>query len=212
MNARALTAAIVFLLAAPVAAMEDEALFLPRALADDLVQPHYSESGIFTGVRAGVWYTGEFDSLTTSGRRQVTNEALATGGVDLGYRIGNLSFYGTADFAGSKDLHILLAGVHVGTTKLLPEYSIPSPTWIHAAIGGIAGDYDVYDNDFGKFDTAFGFQARLLLGWDIARSSQFTLWVDYREIQFDYNEAVIEGDKHAVGTSAAFGLSLIFLF
>jgi len=173
--------------------------------------------GLFGGIRAGAWFVGEFDAVVPTGVREIGREGLVEIGADLGYAYRSLSLYVTADYAASSDVEVLLGGISVGWTAEIPRYDILLLEYFeglsaHLGAGAIAGTFEVSESGFGDFEDGVGFQGRIAFGVPLGESTRLDFWVDYRDIQFDYEGGVIKGDEHAVGSSFAVGGGLVLRF
>ncbi|MBI4566511.1 MAG: hypothetical protein HY716_17675 [Planctomycetes bacterium] len=77
--------------------------------------------------------------------------------------------------------------------------------------GALVGSFDIDAAGFGDFDTSWGYQFRgsATLQRD---SVSFSIWLDYRNIEFKFEPEVLEGDRRAGGATAAGGVSLGVVF
>jgi len=179
---------------------------VPLSLASEM-------PGIWAGVRGGAWIHPEFEAVTPQGARRIKGAALGEGGVDLGYRVEAWSIWLSFDYAMGDDIEVILAGAHLGYATELPlDEILPFPVWAQGSLGGIGGRLDVDLSGFGDFDPAWGFQARLQLSAAFADGLEASLWMDYRIISFEYEEATISGDDEAFGSTFALGGALTVRF
>lgn len=177
------------------------------------VPPTSSEGRLLLWARGGAWFIKDFEADTSNGIRKVSGASLPDLGLDFGYAFGHWAVHLSADWARSGDVSLAIGGLHVGATTLLPLEEILSfPVAAHFSMGVIAGHLEIDSGGFGDFEDAVGFQARLLFVTRILEGTGVSLWMDYRHIAFDYEEAVFSGDENAVESSFALGGSVVFRF
>ncbi len=165
--------------------------------------------GVFLVPRAGAWWTGRFEASTPLGGRTIKKDLLLDNGLDLGLDLGSWGLSLTVDYGMSSDLGILTGG-------LLASVSFPLDAEesfeVGLAAGPLYGILEVDADGFGDFDPGFGFKARFSFEAWIRRDLALALWIDYRQIEFEYAEPVISGDTDFPGSSFALGGSIILRF
>jgi hypothetical protein len=167
--------------------------------------------GLFVEGRAGVWIHPGFEASTPMGLRRIKGEAMGEGGLDLGYRLSGWAVRVSFDYASANDVVLWAAGLHVGPTE--PVLEGPAGPIVVGLSGGILlGGLDVNLPQFGSFSTGIGFQARAEVSTLLTPTLDVSLWADFRYLPLRYQEPTLSGDSSAIGSGAAFGLSLTFQF
>jgi len=162
---------------------------------------------IFATARVGAWRHGAFDAQTTLGRREIESGFLALGGLDLGARYHQLTGWLSLDYGDGDDLSVAALGAHIGWRERLSE-----SLWGMLSTGLLAARLDVDASGFGDFDPALGLQLRGELSTLLGSATRVSLWADYRQLGFDYDEPTLSGDDEAFGPTFAFGGSLSIRF
>jgi hypothetical protein len=171
----------------------------------------------FVRLRAGVWASRGFDfeAIRPGGLRvRSGDEVLASGGLDAGFSfLGSYVLFGTVEASGTDDVRAELAGLSLGYREFARPFDPPGvPDEVLVYAGGIWGRFDVDARGFGDFDDGFGFRAGLALTWRPVRSLALSLVAEYRLLEFDYEEPVVQGDREAGGSSGWVGLGLDLRF
>lgn len=161
-------------------------------------------------VRIGGWRTGSFDAISALGRRKVESSLLFDAGLDLRLVYSGWSLGLTADYGSGHSMSIQTAGLLIGGEfSLAPE---PLPLDLQVAVGPIFGRLDVDVAQFGDFKSAVGFEARLAATSWFNQRIGLTLWVDYRQISFKFDEPILAGDTKTGGATFAVGVGLVMRF
>jgi len=161
-------------------------------------------------LRLGGWRTGSFDAMTPVGRRKMESTLLFDAGLDLKAVYSGWSLSLTADYASGKSITMQTAGLLIGMEiPLAPE---PLPLDLQVAVGPIFGRLDIDAAGFGDFKSSAGFEARIAATSWLHERIGISLWVDYRQISFKYDEPVTAGDTHAGGATFAVGAGLVMRF
>lgn len=187
---------------------------LPQGVQEE--SPPFPDEA-FVRFRAGVWAARGFDfeAIRPGGLRvRSGDEALASGGLDAGFSfLGSYVLFGTVEASGTDDVSAELAGVSLGYREFARPFDPPGvPDEVLVYAGGIWGRFEVDARGFGDFDDAFGFRAGIAFTWRPARSLAASVVAEYRLLEFDYEEPVVEGDREAGGSSAWVGLGLDLRF
>jgi hypothetical protein len=86
------------------------------------------------------------------------------------------------------------------------------PFDVHVAAGPVFGSLDVDVSGFGDFKNAAGFEARFDATAWLNKRIGLGLWLDFRQLSFDYKETVLSGDDKAGGAMFAVGASFTLGF
>ena len=158
-------------------------------------------------VRTGGWRTGTFNAMTAAGQRKIESTLLFDAGLDVRAIYSGWTLAVTADYASGKSMTLTTGGILVGM-----DFELAPQLELQVAVGPILGRFDVDVAGFGNFQTAAGFEVRFgATGWVHERIG-ISLWFDYREISFKYDEPVVSGDKSAGGAGFALGAGLVMRF
>jgi hypothetical protein len=87
---------------------------------------------------------------------------------------------------------------------------VPDEVMVYA--GAFWAQFEIEEPGFGDFDDAIGFRAGLTISYFLSPSFSVSAIGEYRLVEFDYEEDVIEGDKQAGGSGAWVGASLDLRF
>jgi hypothetical protein len=158
-------------------------------------------------LRIGGWRTGSFDAMTGLGRRKIESSLLFDAGLDLRAIYSGWSLALTADYGSGHSMSIQTAGLLVGG-----EFPLASEVDLQVAVGPIFGKLNIDVADFGDFKSAVGFEARIGATSWLHRRIGVSLWVDYRQISYKYDEPVLSGDTHTSGATFAVGAGLVMRF
>jgi hypothetical protein len=175
--------------------------------------PVVKEEGLLdfeADLRIGAWRTGNFHAITPLGGRDIDSTIIFDAGLDLRLICSGWTLSLTADYASGKSITMEMGGILLGLQlELDPE---PRPLNLEIAVGPILGRLDVNAVGFGDFQSAIGFEARVAATKWLHERIGLSLWLDYRQISFRYDEPVISGDKTAGGASFAIGAGLVMRF
>lgn len=161
-------------------------------------------------LRVGGWRTATFDAVTPAGRRRVDASLLFDVGFDLRAIYTGWSLTLTGDHASSRSFTMEMGGLLLGAEwSLSPE---PLPMDFQIAAGPILGRLDVDVAGFGSFKSGVGVEMRAAATSWLHERVGLSLWLDYRQIAFKYDEPVTSGDKSAGGPSFALGAGLVMRF
>lgn len=190
-----------------------EVVPVPAVPTPTVHQEWFEGGALHLAMRVGVWFTPEFESLTPRGGRRIREQSMGDAGVDLGMYLGHLSLRASFDAGFGDDVTALVGGVHLGVADKLPlEDVLPCTLLAEGSIGLLAGNLNVDASGFGDFDPAIGFQARLELAVPVSPRSRVSLWLDYRRLDFEFDETVLVGDDEAFGSTFALGVALTLRF
>ncbi len=167
----------------------------------------------FLRIRGGVWASGGFEFEATradSVRVKSDGQGLPSGGLDAGFVLADhLVIFASVDGSSTDDVNAQAAGAALGyRERAAPDASLGVPDEIAVYAGGLWGRFEVEKKGFGDFDDAFGFRAGIVVTYRLSPSLTLGAIGEYRLIEFKYEEDVVEGDKHAGGSSAWVGLGL----
>lgn len=158
-------------------------------------------------LRIGGWRTGSFDAQTGLGRRKIESSLLFDAGLDLRAVYSGWSLSLTADYASGKSMTLQTAGLLLGG-----EFALAHDLDLQVAVGPIFGRLDVDVAGFGDFKSAVGFEARVAATSWVTDRLGISLWADYRQIRFKYDEPVLTGDTRTGGATFAVGAGLVMRF
>jgi glycerophosphoryl diester phosphodiesterase len=158
------------------------------------------------GLRAGVWAIPEFKATIPAGLRKIEQTALFDLGMDFSLDVAPFFVQSSFDYAFSSDLSVVSFSVQAGVETDLGKMVLPLS--LRASVGVMFAQLEVDESRFGDFDHGIGFLTRVELLGKVSSSVVTSLWVDYRQIEFDYKPSVVSGDDHAGGATFAAGLSI----
>jgi hypothetical protein len=158
-------------------------------------------------LRIGGWRTGSFDAQTGLGRRKIESSLLFDAGLDLRLLYSGWSVALTGDYGSGHSMKVETAGLLLGG-----EFSLAPDLDLQVAVGPIFGKLDVDVAQFGDFKSAVGFEARVGATTWVNSRLGVSLWVDYRQISFKYDEPVLTGDTRTGGATFAVGAGLVMRF
>ena len=208
-----MTALAAILLALQEPPPSQEVVPVPAVPAPTVHQEWFEGGALHLAMRVGAWFTPEFEALTPLGGRRIREQSIGDAGVDLGMHLGHVSLRASIDVGFGDDVTALVGGLHLGIADKLPlEDVLPCPLVAEGSIGLLAGKLDVDASGFGDFDPAIGFQARLELAVPISPCSRVSLWLDYRRLDFEFDETVLSGDDEAFGSTFALGAGFTLRF
>lgn len=201
---------MILLLAAVLASGPED---LPVQMADAEVR----HGSAFIRARGGIWAGGgfAFETIRTDSTEvKLEDEVLPAAGLDAGLIIGDrFMLFGSADAAWAKDVEVQAVGAALGYRErraVGAPAGVPDEVTVYA--GGLWGSFEVDAAGFGDFEDAWGFRAGLLLTWLPARGMALSALAEYRLIEFDYEEEVFDGDRHAGGSTIWLGAALDLRF
>jgi hypothetical protein len=176
-----------------------------------------SRLGGFLRIRGGVWAASGFEFEATradSVHVESDGEAMGSGGVDLGFVIADhFVLLASADYSATDDTNAQTAGAAIGYRDVAEPGSSPGvPDEVMVYAGAFWGAYEVEKKGFGDFDDAVGFRAGISVTYRLSPAFSVSAVGEYRLIEFDYEEEVVEGDTFAGGSSAWVGLGLDLRF
>lgn len=192
------------------AALQEEKPF-PENLAQDPPVDGAPRVEVLAAARLGGWGSGGFEALTPGGGRKISPDFLVDGGLDLGVGYAGWSLMLTLDHAESADLQITTGGLLLGANWIVVDQE-PFPLDFQLQVGVVGGQLDVEAGGFGDFKPSVGFEARLGATSWLWGTSGVGLWLDFRQLSFKYDEAVLSGDTRTGGSTIAFGASVIVRF
>jgi hypothetical protein len=161
-------------------------------------------------LRIGGWRSGAFDAITPAGRRKIESNLLFDAGLDLRAMYSGWSLSLVADYASGRSMTMEMGGLLIGMdVDLAPE---PLPLNLRVAVGPIFGKLDVDVAGFGDFKSAAGFEARIAATTWLHGRMGISIWADYRQIRFKYEETVTSGDTSTGGATFAVGAGIVMRF
>lgn len=174
-------------------------------------------SEAFLRFRGGVWACRGFAfeaTRTNATKVEVDDEVLPSAGLDLGLVLGEkFLVFLSGDYAGTDHISLPALGAAVGYREVRrPDSARGVPDEVSVYAGGFWSRFEVDTTDFGDFDDAVGFRAGIALTWKLSRTSTLGAVGEYRLVEFDYEPEVLEGDRHAGGSSAWIGAALDLRF
>ena len=171
----------------------------------------------FLRLRAGAWAARNFafEAIRADSTQvKLDHEALPAVGVDLGFVFAEkflLMFSG--DYAATDHVSVPAAGAAVGyLERRRPDAARGVPDEVAIYAGGFWSSFEVDTTDFGDFDDAIGFRAGLALTWKPSAAVAVGAIGEYRLVEYDYEEDIVSGDRHAGGSSAWIGATLDLRF
>ena len=171
----------------------------------------------FLRIRAGAWVARDFafEAIRADSTQvKLDDEALPAAGIDLGFVFAEkflLMFSG--DYAATDHVTAPTVGAAVGyleRKRTDAARGVPDEVAVYA--GGFWGSFEVDASGFGDFDDALGFRAGLALTWRPSPGLSVGAVGEYRLVEYDYEEEVVSGAKHAGGSSAWIGATLDLRF
>lgn len=181
----------------------------------------WEESGLglegFLRVRGGAWASGGFEFEATRADSiyvKSDGEGLASAGIDLGFVFAeHYVVFASADYSATDDVNAQAAGAAIGyRDRAAPDASPGVPDEVMIYAGAFWGAFEVEEKGFGDFDDAIGFRAGLTVSYLLSPWVSVSAVGEYRFIEFEYQEAVLEGDTQAGGSGAWVGLGLDLRF
>lgn len=161
-------------------------------------------------LRVGGWWMGKFESFIPAGRRRIDSTLLFDAGVDLQAEIEGWTLTVGGDYGTGKHLKIATGAVLFGYKFILDD---EEPIFdLHVGVGPTFGRLDVDVSNFGDFKSAVGFEARVDATAWLNKRIGLGLWLDFRQLSFDYKETVLSGDDKAGGAMFAVGASFTLGF
>lgn len=184
---------------------------LPVRLGDD------DGTETFLRVRAGAWASRgfAFEAVRADSTRvRVKDEVLPSAGLDLGFVFAEkFMLLLSADYAATEHVSAPTAGAAIGyIERRRPDAARGVPDEVAVYAGGFFSRYEVDASDFGDFEAGFGFRAGLALTWKPSSGLSIGAVSEYRLVEFDYEEDVMDGDTHAGGSSVWAGAALDIRF
>jgi hypothetical protein len=199
-----LTVAVFFL-----AALQEPTAPAPATLAQDESPAEERHFTFMPGLRVGGWWMGSFEATTPLGGRKIESSLYFDAGIDLRAEYGGWSLALSADYAAASDVKATIGGVLIGKCWQLGD---ESPWYLQVAAGPIFGKIDVSTSGFGDFKSGVGGEVRISATVEVHDRIELMLWMDVRQITFDYDEPVVSGDKDAGGASFAVGAGFLMRF
>ncbi len=151
-----------------------------------------------------------FSATLPGGSREFTRGVLFDAGLDLVFNRDPIFFLATVDYGVSAELRVLSGSFQVGAEVGLGELLVPLA--LRGSAGLLIGHLKVESPNFGKFDSGVGLVLRVELAGQIDRSLFASFWLEYRQMEFDFQPAVTGGDDAAGGAMIAGGFSLSLQF
>jgi hypothetical protein len=174
-------------------------------------------SETFLRFRGGVWASRgfAFEAIRPDATQvKITEEVLPAAGVDLGFLFaGKFLLLLSGDYAGTDHVSVPSAGAAIGyVDRRRPDAARGVPDEVAVYAGGFWSSFEVDASDFGDFEDAFGFRAGLTLTWKPSPRVAIGGAAEYRLVEYDYDEDVLQGDKEAGGSGVWAGLLLDLKF
>ena len=171
----------------------------------------------FLRFRAGAWISYGFEFEATRAdtvQVKASGQAMASGGLDLGVVIAEqFVFFVSGDYSGTDDSNAQAAGAAIGWRDWsAPDASAGVPDEVMIYAGAFWAQFEIEEPGFGDFDDAIGFRAGLAVSYLLSPGVSVSAIGEYRLVEFDYEEEVIDGDKHAGGSGAWVGMSFDLRF
>jgi hypothetical protein len=171
----------------------------------------------FVRIRGGAWASRGFDfeAIRADSKLVRSNgDALWSGGVDAGLVFGDhLVVFASYELSLTDDVTADFASACVGwREKGEPDAApgVPDEVTLYAGAGW--GRFEVDASGFGDFEPAAGLRAGLAITWKATRGLWVSVVGEYRLIEFDYEEDILEGDDQAGGSTLWIGLGLDFRY
>lgn len=181
---------------------------VPATLAEEEPAGEQFHFAFMPGLRVGGWWMGTFEAVTPLGGRKIGSTLFFDAGIDLRAEYGGWSLQLSADYAAASDVSATVGSILIGKCWQLGE----SPHYVQLAAGPMFGRINVSTNGFGDFKSGVGGVVRLSTTVEVHEQIELMLWLDYRQIKFDYEEPVITGDKEAGGASFGVGAGFLMRF
>ena len=185
------------------------------------VEPASSEGAAgaetFLRLRAGAWACRGFAFEATrpnATKVSIDDEVLPSAGIDLGITVADkFLFFVSGDYAGTDHIQLPALGAAVGYRELRrPDSAKGVPDEVSVYAGAFWSSFEVDTKDFGDFEDAVGFRAGIALTWRTSRGTTLSAVGEYRLVEFDYEPEILEGDRHAGGSSAWVGAAFDLRF
>ena len=170
-----------------------------------IVEDSWLSGEPFVQIRGGLWNHPSFETMTTLGGRTIKSETIPNVGLDVVYKGKGWFFYPSFDYGQGDGLTLMTYGIHAGVSGRIPRALSPIPISVRFSVGMISGLLDVSESEFGSFENGVGYQVRLAFVTRLSKENGISLWADLRDIEFDYEGTVLQGDTEAIGASFAFG-------
>ena len=171
----------------------------------------------FLRLRAGVWAAGDFafEAIRADSTQvKLDDEVLPAAGLDLGFIFAEkflLMFSG--DYAATDHVSVPSAGAAIGyLERRRPDSARGVPDEVAVYAGGFWSSFEVDTEGFGDFEDAIGFRAGLSLMWKPSSGVAVGAVGEYRLVEYDYEDEVISGDRHAGGSGVWAGATLDLRF
>jgi hypothetical protein len=181
-----------------------------KAPPKEPVQEEPSGIDLTAGLRGGGWWVGKFDALIPAGRRRIDSTLLFDAGVDVQAELQGWTLGLSGDYGTGKHLKMVTGAVLFGYEWNVGDPDLPFD--LHVAAGPVFGSFNVEVTNFGDFKNAVGFEARFDATAWLNKRIGLGLWLDYRQLSFDYKETVLSGDDKAGGPMFAVGASFTLGF
>ncbi|HLF92282.1 MAG TPA: cell envelope integrity protein TolA [Planctomycetota bacterium] len=183
---------------------------LPKELSEEPAAQEGSRLIVQADLRMGGWGTGSFDALTSGGRRRIDTSLLFDSGIDLRVEYSGWTLALTGDYGVGEAVRMQMGGILFGANWVLADE--PLPVDLQVSAGPVFGRLEIDQSGFGHFKSAAGFEVRVsAIGW-LRGNVGLSLWLDYRQISFKYDEPVVSGDTRTGGALFAFGAGLVIRF
>ncbi|HVE40693.1 MAG TPA: hypothetical protein VNM14_12435 [Planctomycetota bacterium] len=169
-----------------------------------------SSVDLTAGLRVGGWWFGKFESFIPAGRRRIDSTLLFNAGVDVQGELKGWTLGLSGDYGTGKHLKMVTGAVLFGYEWNLGDEDMPFD--VHVAAGPNFGRLDVDVSNFGEFKSAVGFVARVDATAWLNKRIGLGLWLDFRELNFKFDETVLSGDSKAGGPMFAVGASFTLGF
>ena len=171
----------------------------------------------FLRLRVGAWAARDFafEAIRADGIQvKLDHETLPAAGVDLGFVFAEkFLLMISGDYAATDHVSVPAAGAAVGyLERRRPDAAKGVPDEVAIYAGGFWSSFEVDTAGFGDFEDAIGFRAGLALTWRPSPRVALGAVGEYRLVEYDYEEEVVSGDRHAGGSSAWVGATLDLRF
>lgn len=187
-------------------------LGVPDGEPPDLLQDG-QEIDFFLRFRTGVWGSRDFDFETVRADgvpRRAKGEWITSTGFDAGAVFPDQwALILTYEFEASHEYFGHVAGASLGYRGVAQgkvDPGVPEETLLYAGV--LWGTLEVHDDSFGDFDESVGFRAGLSLTWRLHPTLVVTALGEYRLMEFDYREPILEGDDKTGGSGIMVGVGL----
>jgi hypothetical protein len=171
----------------------------------------------FLRLRAGAWAGNGFafeairsDSIRVS----IDEEVLPAAGVDAGLVFAEkFLLMASADYAATDHISVPALGAALGyLERRRPDAARGVPDEVAIYAGGFWSRFEVDASGFGDFDDGIGFRVGLALTWRPSTALSIGAVGEYRLVEYDYEEDVIDGDRNAGGSTGWLGASVDLRF